>query len=130
MVDISFYAMLGSNLTRVDEWTVSLVTNPEIIAMDQHSTGARQVISSESVIAWVSTSELPGRNYLAVFNISPSEQDIHLAWKQVGLDSKQYQVRDLWNHREVGSVKHLELKLPSHGCVVYSVAEEQSPNRA
>ena len=60
--------MHGGDLTKTDDFTLSLLTNPEVIAVDQDSRNNRPVFNRDGLIAW--TADVPGSpdKYLAVFN--------------------------------------------------------------
>ena len=47
--------MVGGDLTRADEWTVSLLTNPEVLAVDQTATHSRPVIVNGKITVWVAS---------------------------------------------------------------------------
>jgi len=116
--------MAGGNLSEADDWTISLLTNPEVIDVDQHSIDSRPVISTDTTAIWSSRPESRNGYYLAVFNISPATQQIHHDWKQLGLNSAAYEVRDLWERKDLGTAKSLDLALPSHACALYSLLPE------
>ena len=59
--------MLGMNLPENDAWTLSLLTNDEVLAVNQKSSGNRQVFRTEDKIAWVADAPGGGK-YLAIFN--------------------------------------------------------------
>lgn len=60
--------MHGGDLTRTDAFTLSLLTNPEVIAVDQASANNRPLFDRDGLVAW--TADVPGSTdkYLAVFN--------------------------------------------------------------
>lgn len=60
--------MHGGDLTKTDEFTLSLLTNPEVLAVNQASTNNRPLFNRDELIAW--TADVPGSpdKYLAVFN--------------------------------------------------------------
>ena len=113
--------MVGGRLPSADDWTLSLLTNPEVLAVDQHSTGNRPVISSEKTVVWRAGSAADQRHYVAVFNIGESSQKLHYDWKDMGLKPGKYKLRDLWAHKDLGAADSLTLELPSHASVLYSV---------
>lgn len=117
--------MIGGDLPSMDEWTASLLTNPEVIGVNQHSYGNRAVVASGSVAAWLALQ--PGRGnvpqYLAVFNISDSEQTIHYEWTELDLNPGEYKVRDLWVHSDLGGMKSLAVKLAPHAAALYSLQQ-------
>ena len=45
--------MVGGDLPRADAWTTSLLTNPEVIEVDQHSTGNHPVITTDKAVVWM-----------------------------------------------------------------------------
>jgi alpha-galactosidase len=116
--------MLGGDLRAADEWTISLLTNPEVIAVDQHSSESRPVISTDTTVVWLSKSASGSWYYVAVFNISSTEGKLRFDWKQLDLSPGEHRVRDLWARKDVGAAKSLEVTLPSHGCALYSIAAE------
>ena len=112
--------IMGGNLTRVDDWTKSLLTNAEVIAVDQHSIANRPVVTTDDVIIWTARPERGRFFYVAVFNVSDAEQTIHYKWSALDLPSRQYELRDLWEHRDLsGSASELEVKLRPHASVLY-----------
>src|SRR6202047_419169 len=60
--------MVGGDLTADDAWTTTLLTNPEVIAVDQHSTGNHPVITTDKTVVWGGQSAAAGGHPLGVFN--------------------------------------------------------------
>jgi hypothetical protein len=114
--------MIGANLTRSDAWTTSLLTNPEVIAVDQHSRDNRPAISTASTVVWTAAAETGDDRYVAVFNLQDHEQKVQYAWKDLGLPDAKYKLRDLWEHRDAGAAEGLSVTLGAHGCVLYRVS--------
>jgi alpha-galactosidase len=114
--------MMGGDLPHTDDWTKSLLTNAELIEVDQQSTGSRLVLSTDTAVVWSSKSTSGKGDYLAVFNISGTSQDLGYTWKQLGLQGVKYKVRDLWEHTDLGTKDSLALTIPSHGCALFSLA--------
>ena len=63
--------ILGGNLPKNDDFTLSLLTNDEVIAVNQNSANNHQLFNTNNQVAWVA--DVPGSKdkYLAVFNTSP-----------------------------------------------------------
>lgn len=61
--------MFGGDLPSNDAFTLSLLTNPEVIAVDQHSSNNRQLFRTNDKVAWVADAPGGGK-YLAVFNLN------------------------------------------------------------
>ncbi len=114
--------MIGANLTSSDPWTTSLLTNPEVIAVDQHSTDNRPVITTDTTVVWSARSRPGEDRYLAVFNLQDAPQKIHYDWKDLGWPATRYSLRDLWDHKDLGPADSLSATLPSHACAVYKAS--------
>ena len=113
--------MVGGDLTRADGWTTSLLTNTEVIAVDQHSRKNRPVITTDKIVVWTAKAESGTDSYVAVFNISDSAQNAKYTWKELGLIGKHYKLRDLWQHKDLTVANSLEVNLPSHSSVLYQL---------
>jgi alpha-galactosidase len=112
--------MIGGDLLHHDEWTTSLVTNPEVIAVNQHSTGNRPLITTNSAVIWTASPPNEKGQYLAIFNRGDHAENIALEWNEVGLSlGKSYALRDLWEHKDLGPATSLKLTLQPHGSVLY-----------
>ena len=118
--------MVGGDLPKADAWTTSLLTNPEVIAVDQRSTGNHPVITTDKTVVWVAQSAAADSHYLAVFNLGESSQTVQYAWKDLGfLDTKydtKYKLRDLWERKDLGPAGSIRVTLPPHGSALYEAS--------
>ncbi len=105
--------ILGTNLTQMDPQIEAMVTNPEVIAVDQHSSGNRPVIETANTVIW--TAVEGGVHLVAVFNLEDTPATIMEPWKVLGLDRSSYRVRDLWQREELGTQASLRVSVPPHG---------------
>jgi alpha-galactosidase len=133
--------MLGMNLPDNDAWTTALLTNPEVLSVDQDPLGkpVRRVFSpGQSAEVWVK--KLSG-GALAVgfFNRTDEAVKVNLAWSRLGLSTaintrepwhgattlvsrpSAPRVRDLWLRKNLGRQKNFIGDLPPHGCVLLRV---------
>ncbi len=113
--------VLGANLTQMDDWTTALVTNPEVLAVNQHSRAGHPVLETEGTVVWTAQPEMGAGHYVAVFNTSDSTQKIEKSWKELGLDGLDYHVRDLWQKKDLGSAKSLSTSVEPHGAALLRV---------
>lgn len=111
--------IMGGNLPESDSWTVSLLTNTEVIAVDQQSRDNRPVITTGDAVVWTARSDKGNDSYIAAFNISDKQQTLHYSWKDLGLSSVSYRLRDLWDRKELGQKANLEVTLAPHASVLY-----------
>jgi alpha-galactosidase len=95
--------IFGGNLPDNDPFTLGLIANDEVLAVDQHATASHELFTHGNQVAW--TAEMAGApaKYLAVFNIGDGvEENIAIQWSNLGLPEK-CTVRDLWAKRDLGS---------------------------
>jgi hypothetical protein len=101
--------ILGADLTKLDDFTLALITNDEVIAVDQHSTNNREFFRRDGFYGWVAN--VPGSTdkYLAIFNTrdlptGSTETSLPVAVKlsEIGFPSVSH-VRNLWTHEDLGA---------------------------
>jgi alpha-galactosidase len=109
--------ILGANLTRLDDWTTRLLTNREVLAVQQSGHNQRQVARQDNIVVW--TSFGPGdTRYLAFFNLNDTPKSIHNPYAFYNLPAPTYAPRDLWAHADRDRSNSLDVTLPAHGCVL------------
>ena len=101
------------------------MTNPEVIAVDQHSSGNRPVIETANTVIW--TAVEGGVHMVAVFNLKDTPATIMEPWKVLGLDRSSYRVRDLWQREELGTQASLRVSVPPHGAFLVLDSLNVSP---
>jgi alpha-galactosidase len=112
--------IMGGNLTQMDDWTTSLLSNPEVIEIDQHSTANQPLIVTNDTVIWAARSADGTAYYLAIFNRSEDPKKIELGWNEVGLVAgKPYRLRDIWEHKDLNGTTSLDLSIQPHGCALY-----------
>jgi alpha-galactosidase len=117
--------MIGGELPAADPWTLSLLTNPEVLAVDQHSSGNHLVISTGNTVVWLAQAESEDASYLAIFNLSESNAALRYEWKDLGLNGRAYKLRDLWERKELGPAAAMTVTLPPHGGALYRLSATQ-----
>lgn len=117
--------ILGSNLLQMDAFTESLLTNREVIAVDQASSENRELLVDGNIVVWRATA--PKANgmgkgtYYAVFNLGNTPAKYSYTWKQLSLGGGEHKVRDLWQALEIGKSKVLTGTLPEHASALFRV---------
>jgi alpha-galactosidase len=118
--------MIGGDLPNTDAATTALLTNDEVLNVDQHSTAEREVLHDGETRVWTSKPEQGSGAYVAVFNTSERPQHLRFAWDQLGLPQGKYAMRDLWQHRALPAADRLAVRLEPHACVLYLVTTNNS----
>ena len=111
---------MGGNLTRIDAWTKSILSNPEIIAVDQHSIGGHVVVNEAKKAIWLAKDERGSGLYVALFNLSDGQQMIQFPLQSLGVGVAPA-VRDLWAQRDLAPTDLLKVTLPAHASALYRV---------
>ena len=114
--------IIGGDLLSMDAWTTSLLTNAEVLAVDQRSRENKPVINTDSTAVWTAQPDDGNGYYVAVFNISDTEQTIRYSWKDLGMADGHYSVRDLWDGKNsTVTTPGLKITLNPHASVLYWV---------
>ena len=114
--------MVGANLPDNDDWTLALLTNPEVIAVNQDPLGQpAQRLTNVLAGAEVWTKKLADKSVaVGIFNRGKEVVQVNLTWHDLGLPTKPA-VRDLWLRKDLGRQKIFAAEIPPHGCVLLKV---------
>lgn len=96
--------MFGGRLTKISQPILELLTNPEVIEINQRSHNNRQVRFSEGVSLWVAEHQISDITYVAISNLNKGSNNVQFSFKEVGRENKTCQVRDLWEKRDLGRI--------------------------
>ncbi len=119
--------MMGGELRDNDDWTLSLLTNPEVLRMLRHGDGARELSRGASSLIWTSTDE-DGGVYLAFFNTGTTDAVLECPLPALGLNaSVPVAARDLWAQKDLGSITgSIHCAVPYHGCRLFLLRPERN----
>jgi hypothetical protein len=119
--------ILGANLTALDDATRKLITNRDVLRIDQTATRSGEVMHSGDIIAW--TADLPadppaksadGSIALALFNVGDSQVVVDSSFAAFNLDAGTYYAKDAWTGKSLGKLKSIpNLALAPHSAVLY-----------
>lgn len=123
----------GNDLRAMDETTLAILKNTEVIAVDQDARmlqGTRVLEREDGVSVWSKPLSGSGVRAVAVFNGGEEAASIDVAWTTVGLAERPARVRDLWAHAERGRLDSLAVTVPAHGIAMVKVwgAEPAGPS--
>jgi hypothetical protein len=120
--------IFGGNLTKLDEFTRALMTNKEVVGINQRSAEsgpARMPKNDGEPLPWrawyARTGGTHPQTYLAVFNVSDEAGKWDVAWLGFGLADKPHAVFDIWNQKHIAQAKSLHVEIPAHGCALFRV---------
>jgi alpha-galactosidase len=125
--------IFGGDMTKMDDFTLSLLSNEEVIAVDQESSGNRQLFRSEGLVAWLADAPDSPDKYLAVFNTrdKPPGQDaaggvkVPVQLKDLGFNGP-CKIRDLWKKTDIGQFEEeFAPEINWHGAGLYRVSSDK-----
>ena len=111
--------ILGANLTMLDAGTKALLTNRDLIRIDQTSTHSAQVARDGDLVAW--RADLPGgEKALALFNLGDAEMNLTKPLGDFGTDlgGRDWAVRNVFGGDTAISGHQFAERVPAHGCVL------------
>ena len=121
---------IGADLSKLDEFTLALLTNDEVIDVDQDPLGqaARRVWSDARREVWARPLD-DGTYAVGLFNRGLAPAEVSVDWKSLGTSGRQ-PVRDLWQRTDRGVfADRFSATVPRHGAVLLKVGSP-SKNRA
>ncbi len=117
--------ILGCNLTQLDELTRSLVTNRNLIDLNQGAWRSHPVVNLpagyESVRAWVATpsESRSGEAVVAIFNVGSGPVSVQPTWKMLGANDPVHSVVDLMTGKPIANGAAVDVQLAPHASAVY-----------
>ncbi len=119
--------ILGTNLTELDSFTRSLISEKEIIDLNQNATESHPIVTEaldgKSVRVWVATAVQghKSKHYLAIFNLANSMTQFHAKWEDLNLPQNTHVVFDVWANKTFSDEPRgvdLSVSISAHGCAL------------
>ncbi len=120
--------MLGTEMTRLDEWTLSLLTNADVLGLIHHSRGAKQLARDEKHAVWFSHDTLEDADYLALFNLSDEKAVVRADLSDEGI-SGSVSARELWDGEIAvwendGTAFTAQAEVAAHGAKLFKLKKK------
>jgi alpha-galactosidase len=130
MLHIALWALqaaplfIGADLSKLDPFTLALLTNTEVIDIDQDPLGqaARRVWQDARREIWARPL-VDGTMAVGLFNRGLAQSEITVDWSQLGLRGRQ-PVRDLWQRKDLGAFpEKFSATVPRHGVIFLKIGK-------
>ena len=120
--------IMGANLTRLDPFTRSLMSNEEVLRLNQTAVeshpgelpsdpAARQAYPQRY---WIARTGGPHpRTYIAVFNLADAPTQANLPWMVFRLPNAPHALYNVWDKKHIPAASSLQVQLPAHGCALF-----------
>lgn len=113
--------MFGGDLPSNDAFTLGLLTNDEILAVNRNSTNNRPVRDSNGLVVWAANVPGSANQYVALLNNSDGSASVGVAFTNIGINTS-CAVRDLWARQDLGVFSaSLSRSIPAHGAGLYKL---------
>jgi hypothetical protein len=123
--------IFGGNLTKLDDFTRSLMTNKELLEIDQAPYRSQPVSKLppgfENVRVWTASELSPdcAQVYVAFFNLDDKPVTLRFRWDQFAYCSFSHSAgrsaRNIWDGHKTNTSGPAKLTLPAHGSTIYLV---------
>lgn len=114
--------LIGCDLTRMDDFTYGLLSNSEVLAINQDPLGkqAARIIKDSTVQVWAKPMQ-DGSLAVGIFNLGEEPVSYAVPLATLGL-SGNYVMRDVWKQLDVGSVASaIDAKVNRHGVMLMTL---------
>ena len=116
--------LIGADLSQIDEWTINLLGNRDVLAVNQDVLG--KAAGRTRSDGWVEIWTRPlsdGTMAVGLFNRSPEAATATAKFADLGLTGSQ-PVRDLWRQKDLGTVRdQFSATVPRHGAVLVKIGK-------
>ena len=97
--------MFGGDLPSNDDFTLALISNDEVLAVDQKGAHGYPLAEGGPSVIWTADAVGSKAKYVAVFNVGDRESiDIRVDWPALKLPES-CELRNLWEHKDMGTIK-------------------------
>jgi len=117
--------LIGCDLTKLDEFTLNLLTNDEVLEVSQDPLGrqAGRVAQNGPLEVWAKDME-DGSKAVGLFNRGGEEAPVTANWADLHLAGA-HKIRDLWRQQDLGSFTgQFQAPVPRHGVVLIKIAAQ------
>ena len=117
--------MFGGDLPSNDDFTLSLITNEDILAVNQHSTNNKELMNTDSLIVWTANIPNSEDKYVAFFNSRHERTGtVSIRMPELELDGD-FIAKDLWTKDEFKIENQLlEKELNPHSSAIYRLSKQ------
>jgi hypothetical protein len=117
---------VGNDMTKLDSYGLELLTNREVIAVNQAGRPAQPVSTKTNRQVWYSLNA-DSSYTVALFNLGTTEANMTVNWADLGLDGAG-KVRDLWAKKDLGQFasSYTAATVPPHGARLFKVTPQKN----
>ncbi|WP_292939882.1 glycoside hydrolase family 27 protein [Mucilaginibacter sp. 44-25] len=114
--------LIGCDMDKLDDFTLNLLKNREVIALDQDELGkqAERLINEKNIQVWVKPLS-DGSKAIGIFNLADDYSGYNLDLEKVKINKASI-VRDVWQQKNISkNTKRIVCNIPPHGVRLYRI---------
>ncbi len=116
--------MIGTELSKLDDWTMQLLTNVELLALLRETRKGMQVMRDKYQAVWKNTDSKTGELAVALFNLSDEAREISVSLAEIdpAKAGAQCTLSEIWDKTKTETVEgRITATVPAHGVAVYNL---------
>lgn len=112
--------MFGGDMTQMDSYTYSLLTNKAMLKIHSESINNRVIRNDNNVLVWTADAPHSHTHYLAVFNVGNDKKNINISL-DCFKNKKKYKLVNLWTNERSCAESAVQVDLLPHQSIVYKI---------
>lgn len=116
--------MMGGNMPENTPFVEKLLTNKELLDINQHSINNKQLYRKDNLVVWVSQMPDTGDWNIAFFNLNDDAREVAINFSDLGIKGR-WQVKDLWTLQAAGIAKNsFKQEVKPHGTALFRLSKQ------
>lgn len=111
--------MIGGELTMMEGFTLSLLTNEKILAMLTPACKPQQITRDDNKAIWMAENKNAKDKYVAFFNLSDNKQKMEVSFEELSIETGEANVEELWSGEMTSQKEKIKTEIGIHDCKVY-----------
>ena len=117
--------MFGGNLPDNDDWTLKLITNEEVLYVNQNSINNKEIFNKNKIIVWTANPKNSNDVYFGIFNTGDANTVLSIAFEELKLDKAKFSLRDLWEKKDLGLITNsIDCEIKLHGAKLFRLSRK------
>jgi hypothetical protein len=113
--------MFGGDLPSNDDFTLALLSNDEVLAVDRHGSHGGAFAEGGDSIVWTADAPNANEKYVAVFDVGEAPIEIRVDWAALKLPQRCV-LRDMWERQDIGTISGgYNFRVGPHASGLYKV---------
>ena len=117
--------MIGAEMTKLDDWTMSLLTNEKLLKLMNADCKGTQLVRNDNEAIWKNVNSKTGEVHVALFNLSDEDRDVSVSIADISKDydiNATYTLYEIWDDSEKKTSNgNIEAVVEAHGVKLFMI---------